>query len=226
LGADLNQTSSGLLLNVGCGQTRPAGWINTDSSLNSLLQSLPVVRRVVRGATFGTKYELPARYLDLRGRWPFAKGSVAVVYASHVLEHLSFSQATHFFNEAKRVLTASGIIRIVVPDLQALARIYLDGLNAESKTATSEFLYTINLHAENSYAPGRNFLVKLINSVQGYPHQHKYMYDGHSLRDALEEHGFHDVQMCSYGASKYISRIRDVECTAEGVPSTYAEAMS
>jgi hypothetical protein len=36
-----------VLLNLGCGQVRPEKWINTDPSLNSLAQSIPLLRLLV-----------------------------------------------------------------------------------------------------------------------------------------------------------------------------------
>jgi len=83
-----------VLINLGCGQTRPVGWINTDSSLNSLLQSFPLIQRVLRNNSNAIVYASNnARYMNLNNPWKFASESVDVVYASHVFEHLSLSSA-------------------------------------------------------------------------------------------------------------------------------------
>src|ERR1700683_286515 len=214
-----------LLVNVGCGLTRPAGWINTDSSINSVVQDIPYIRRIWRRIHNSTIYDRRAKYMDLRSRWPFGEGSVAVLYASHVFEHLSISQRKHFLGEAKRVLRIEGIIRIVVPDLERLAAVYLASVGHGEASAASKFLSVINMHAENSYPPSRHVLLKVINAVQGNPHQHKYMYDKPSMTELLSESGFEEVRFAQYGVSTYISRILDVECTAEGVPSIYVEAI-
>ncbi len=213
-----------LLVNLGCGQTRPEGWVNVDSSLNSLLQQAALTRLLVRrhATTF---YERPAQYMDLRRRWKFADAAVDVLYASHVLEHFSLSQMDHFFRESARCLKASGVIRIVVPDLRALAKIYVKEIDAGDDSAAERFLYAINMHAENTYGPDRNFLRTTVNLWQGYPHQHKYMHDAPSLQKILTRYGFHDLTQCSYGQSTHVSRIRDVESIAEGIPSVYIEGV-
>jgi predicted SAM-dependent methyltransferase len=219
------ESTEALLVNVGCGLTRPDGWINTDSSINSLCQGLPYLRPIWRRIHRGTSYDRPASYLDLRFRWPFNDKSVAVLYASHVFEHLSISKRRHFLDEAKRVLKIGGVIRIVVPDLEQLAATYVTSVAAGETRAAETFLGFINLHAENAYSPNRNMLTKLINVVQGKPHQHKYMYDKRSLAALLSESGFEDVRFDRYGSSAYIPQILDVEYSAEGVASIYGEAI-
>lgn len=95
-------------INLGCGGVRPEGWENYDSSLNSLMQSLPVIRSIVKKLNRSVEYERPAKYMDLRRKWPFDDSSVSVVYASHVLEHLRLHDAQHFLSEAFRSLIDGG----------------------------------------------------------------------------------------------------------------------
>ena len=54
--------------------------------------------------------------LDLRfGVLPYPDNSVDGVYASHFLEHLTFDENIHLFNEVYRVLKPEKIFEIVVP---------------------------------------------------------------------------------------------------------------
>jgi SAM-dependent methyltransferase len=218
------QAQVAVKLQLGCGLTRPDGWINTDSSLNSLIQQFPGISWAVRKLRRSTRYERPATYMDVRGVWPYGAGSVDVVYASHLFEHLTSRQAQWFLKESFRVLRPGGVLRLVVPDLYALAKNYVNAYESGQDTASKLFLYAINLHQENAYGPDRNFPVRVLNDLQGYPHQHKMMYDQRSLREALEQADFVDVRESSYGKSEYVSEIRDVECTTEGIPSIYLEA--
>jgi predicted SAM-dependent methyltransferase len=58
---------------------------------------------------------------------PFANGSVHEIYASHVYEHLSYQgELGHALHEAHRVLDQGGFLRISVPDLDVLCRLFLD----------------------------------------------------------------------------------------------------
>lgn len=96
------------LVNLGCGSTYREGWINLD-----LEPPAPEVRK-----------------WDLRRGIPLAPGSVDAVYMSHVLEHLSRSDAKAVLLDALRVLRSGGVIRVVVPDLELQCREYLAALEA------------------------------------------------------------------------------------------------
>ncbi|MSR33193.1 MAG: methyltransferase domain-containing protein [Phycisphaerales bacterium] len=57
----------------------------------------------------------------------FADGSVSEVYASHVYEHLGMRQELHTaLKEVARVLKTGGILRVAVPDLEILMKIFAD----------------------------------------------------------------------------------------------------
>lgn len=65
---------------------------------------------------------------DLREPLPFRDSSFQVVYHSHVLEHLEPLEAAQLLEECHRVLAPGGILRMVVPDLESKARLYLEKL--------------------------------------------------------------------------------------------------
>lgn len=69
---------------------------------------------------------------DITRPLPFADGSFDVVYHSHVLEHLPRTLAPAFLGECRRVLREDGILRVVVPDLEQIARLYLEALQRAS----------------------------------------------------------------------------------------------
>lgn len=99
---------SGRLLNVGCGGRFHPAWVNVDA-----VPASPEVQAV-----------------DVRAGLPFGDGEFAVVYSSHVLEHLDVNEAAGLLKQMHRVLAPGGIVRIVVPDLEAIAREYLRILGA------------------------------------------------------------------------------------------------
>ncbi len=92
------------LLNLGCGKQCHPDWLNIDVAK--------------------TADDVVAH--DLRKPLPLPDASCAVVYASHVLEHFAKAEAPQFLAECFRVLEPGGIIRIVVPDLEQIARLYVD----------------------------------------------------------------------------------------------------
>ncbi|HZU41664.1 MAG TPA: methyltransferase domain-containing protein [Terriglobales bacterium] len=93
-------------INLGCGSRFHPDWENVD-----IYPSGPGVR-----------------VLDLTGELPYREETFEVVYHSHVLEHLSKKQALPFLCECFRILKPGGIIRVAVPDLENIARLYIDSL--------------------------------------------------------------------------------------------------
>ena len=93
-------------LNIGCGEFFDSSWTNIDITSNSLMV---ISHNILNGL-------------------PFQKYSFDVCYSSHVLEHLTKHQAKALLMECMRVLQREGIIRLVVPDLEAIARNYLSTL--------------------------------------------------------------------------------------------------
>ena len=67
---------------------------------------------------------------DLRTGLPFPDRACDVVYSSHAVEHFDRSGVRRFLEECRRVLRRGGIIRLAVPDLERIARSYLDCLAA------------------------------------------------------------------------------------------------
>jgi predicted SAM-dependent methyltransferase len=112
------------LINIGCGSTIAPGWINID--MNS--QSRHVIScNIVDGI-------------------PFGDNRFSAVYSSHLLEHLSREKAGYFILECCRVLEPGGIIRIVVPDLESIARAYLQSLDdsiAKNEGADSNYEWMV-----------------------------------------------------------------------------------
>lgn len=97
-----------LLANFGCGKTFHPAWDNFD-----------FVSR-----------EREVRQIDLLSPLPFADETYEMVYCSHVLEHLPRGQVEVVLAEFRRILRTGGILRIVVPDLEAMVREYLCQLDA------------------------------------------------------------------------------------------------
>jgi SAM-dependent methyltransferase len=91
-------------LNLGCGDRSHAGWVNVDL-------------RPVRHGT--VRHDVAA------GKLPYAGGSFAVVYHSHLLEHVPPARLDFFLGECRRVLKPGGILRVVVPDLEQIADLYV-----------------------------------------------------------------------------------------------------
>ncbi len=95
-------------LNLGCGSRYHPAWINIDL--------IPHGPGVIRH--------------DLSRGIPLPDASCAVVYHAAMLEHLRPADAATLLRECHRVLQPGGILRIGVPDLERLCRIYLEKVTA------------------------------------------------------------------------------------------------
>jgi Methyltransferase domain len=90
-------------LNIGCGSVFHPSWTNLDIAPSS---------QDVIGWDFRNGIPYPDNYFD-------------ACYSSHVIEHLTTSEAIFLINEAFRSLKSGGIFRVVVPDLETIARNYI-----------------------------------------------------------------------------------------------------
>lgn len=107
-------------LHLGCGRHPHPAWINADL--------VPVDDDV--------------RALDVTRPLPFETASMEAVYHAHLIEHLEPSIGRRFIEDCYRVLRPGGVIRVTVPDLEQIAREYLDCLeSAERGDEGSEARY-------------------------------------------------------------------------------------
>ncbi|HSH72707.1 MAG TPA: methyltransferase domain-containing protein [Methylophilaceae bacterium] len=142
------------MINIGCGSIHHPEWINLDVASDD-----PEVLSV-----------------DITRGLPFKNSSIDVCYSSHVLEHLDKRAAKVFLTECFRVLSSGGSIRLVVPDLEVIAREYLKHLELAAvgnQSAFSDYDWImLEMYDQVARAtPGgemANFLVHLPESQRAY----------------------------------------------------------
>lgn len=198
-----------LKLNLGCGIRTPAGWVNVDYALGARFAKLPFFRALNRRlGLFRVDWDEGVFLLDLTGRFPWADGSVDVIYSSHTLEHLSRQEGRRFLGECRRVLRSGGIIRLVLPDLQWFVGEYTAG-----RLPADEFLEELRV----LYRPGSGRWTSRL-----YPllvqHPHKCMYDHRRLLQVLDETGFQAAARQPFDSDiEHISEIETEGRTAHAV---------
>lgn len=106
------------MINIGCGSNYHKDWINLDVAPSS-----PDVMAV-----------------NINSGLPFASGFSTACYSSHLLEHLDKTGAQYLIGECFRVLKKDGVIRVVLPDIEALAREYLRILETVTADNTTDDL--------------------------------------------------------------------------------------
>jgi len=104
----------------------------------------------------------------------FDDDSVDEVYASHILEHLDYQEELPMaLGQIHRKLKSGGSLRISVPDLDVLCRLYL--------------------HPERNHAASWN-IVRIMYGGQADPYDfHKIGFSWESLRRYLQRAGFKDI---------------------------------
>ena len=98
-------------VNLGCGSRYHPDWVNID--IVPCGQDI-LVHDVIEGI-------------------PLPDANCDVVYHSNLLEHIRRAEALPFMKECYRVLKAGGILRVAVPDLERVCKLYLEKLEAASK---------------------------------------------------------------------------------------------
>jgi len=107
-GVPQTSTADGKLnLHLGCGIVNSPGFVNVDAMPMSHIHCVQPVDRLPR----------------------FRSGSADLIYASHVLEHISHRETLNVLREWCRVLKPGGVLRLAVPDFDVIARLYQDGGN-------------------------------------------------------------------------------------------------
>ena len=65
------------------------------------------------------------QYCDITKNLHYPDIHFDACYSSHVLEHLTKEESQQLLTECHRILKPQGVIRVVVPDLEAIVREYL-----------------------------------------------------------------------------------------------------
>jgi len=152
-------------LHVGCGKNRFRGWINADILPKSDL------------------------IIFLQKKLPFKANSLKRIYMEHVLEHVSYDLGVFFLKEARRSLQRGGVIRIAMPDLDAL----IDGYQKDWRK------FDWITWPDFSFIKTRAEMINI--AFRWWGHQH--LYNKEELARALIEAGFTTFIFVEHNQSKF-----------------------
>lgn len=141
------------LIHLGCGSIDARGYINVD------IRRRPHIHHVHDV----TKLEM------------FSDGFADLIYACHVLEHLSFRELLTVLKEWRRVLKCGGILRVSVPDFDRILNIYADYRTIDA-------------------------VIPMLLGNQDYEfNYHKSIFNAAYLERLLKQAGFREVRMWQPG---------------------------
>jgi SAM-dependent methyltransferase len=181
-------------INLGSGPDNPSGWINLDGSWQARLSGRPWLTRLavrLTGKQEIGKWPRGVVWRDLGKGLGYDPESLAVVYSSHLLEHLHRDEALRLLREIYRALRPGGLCRVVVPDAAAIVGWYLEHRAlppGERLESSSDLLMKMLLLRPAAAAQGAGLLA-WYRRLTDLDH-HKWMYDGEGLLALLAEAGF------------------------------------
>jgi predicted SAM-dependent methyltransferase len=193
-----------LKINIGCGLSGAPGWCNIDNSPTIPLSRLKLGRRFFRTPAWPND----VRRYDVKKGLPFANRSVSCIYSSHTFEHFSWAESLAVARECFRVLRPGGVLRIVVPDLQLIAREYL---RDSDPMASHRFV-------------DRLLLSHTIRDLFHRGAHHSQMFDESSLIALLRQAGFEQPAVSNFMQSR-IADITLIELEQRKHESLYVESV-
>ena len=183
------KTSTGYRVQYGCGSHAPSGWKNFDASPTLRFERLPLIGRLYTKNE--QRFPNDVEYGDIVKGIPLPKESCEAIYASHVLEHLSLSEFRVALVNTYRLLTNGSLFRLVVPDLEILARRYLE---SDEPAAASSFMEATSLGVSERQRGLRGLATIWLGNSS-----HLWMWDLKSIRQELSAVGFTDIRRCCLG---------------------------
>lgn len=184
-------------VNFGCGMTPTPGWVNFDNSFSIKLASFFWLAKILCKLGIISKQSLnyisfckqnKIFWADATKKTFLADQSVDVIYTSHMVEHLDKVEFKNFLIEVKRLLIPGGTLRIVVPDLEKLVKIYNKNRDADN------FIQATGMCISNP----KKMLDKLKFLFFGFRH-HLWMFDSISLTNFLKKNGFTKIKVLKPG---------------------------
>jgi len=135
---------------------------------------------------------------DVRHGLDWPDGSVAAIYTSHFIEHLSRDEARVFLGRVWRALVRGGVCRIVTPDLRAMATSYLLASGNGHAITADDFVAAMLLAEDN---PADTWFLRVYRQHTRFD-RHKWLYDGETLCALMRDAGFETPRVCAYLESR------------------------
>lgn len=173
-------------LHIGCGKNYFDDWINLDGDLYHDIKKLDV-------------------NWDLRNPLPFKNNSVDFIFHEHFLEHLTAEEGFRALLDFKRVLKPGGVMRVAMPDLADMVKVYN---NPNWREENEESLNKVGLGFIKTKAEYMNINFRWW--------EHKWLYDWEELERRLNEAGFKNIEPHKLKESNIID-LKDLETRAESI---------
>ncbi len=175
----------------GCGYCAPSDWVNFDASPTLRFERIPVIGKL----SFKNQTRFPenVKYGNVVSGLPLDDSICSGVFASHVLEHLTYAEFDKALQETFRILKPGGIFRLVVPNLEFYCREYVRSYDNGVHFSNFEFLTQTRLGVRFRRRNLTSFLLDWLGNSR-----HLWMWDERSLSEKLREHGFVKIRKAAF----------------------------
>jgi len=194
------RSTSAEYVHYGCLFCAPESWLNFDASPTLRFERIPVLGNLY--TKNDRRFPSNVQYGDIVRGLPVPENCCSGIYCSHVLEHLALADCRKALRNSLSYLRSGGVFRMVLPDLESLARNYLAN---PLSTAAHRFMQQSILGSEER----RRGLSGLLCSWLGNS-RHLWMWDYKALEFELRQVGFKEIRRASYGDA-HDPRFADVE---------------
>ena len=193
-------------INVASGRYPIRGFINLDNSIFLyFLPFYPLFKKFLKKEhreIFDKFLKHSSSYVykkhNCKKSLPFKNNSVDHIICSHFIEHVYPVQAEIILKDFKRVLSPTGTLHLIVPDLRFHISKYMD-----SKSPEASYEFIDNLILTRRKEP--SIIYKFLNNFLDNGLNHKWMYDYEGLQKLVIDNGFQIIENISikYNDPKY-----------------------
>lgn len=189
-------SQANLCLHIGCGLVVANNWKNIDASPSLRVTRIPLVGRSLSSLLKAPQWPEAVQYGNIVKGLNLSAESCDLIYAAHVLEHLSFEDFQTAMRNIYAYLKPGGIFRAVVPDLEQYAKQYLQQRqdSEQRDRAAANFMVASCL---GRLGTRQTFYHRLREAAAN--HCHQWMWDDSSLSAAFKQCGFNNTRQCYYG---------------------------
>jgi len=191
---------NGNYIQYGCGLSAPTSWRNFDASPTLRFERIPLLGKLY--SKNETRFPHNVEFGDIVKGLPLSENSSEMVYCSHVLEHLSYTDLQAALINTYKILRPGGTFRFVLPDLAHAVENYNTG---SSSHKASLFMRETLLGREQRPRGLKGIIKSLLGNSE-----HMWMWDFEGLKSELENVGFQHVRRAQMGDNPN-PKLKDVE---------------
>lgn len=193
---DTQQQQNNICLNIGCGDSCPEQWENIDASLSLRISKIPLVGRSILSLIGTHQWSDSIQYGDIVRGLPQKKEQCQLIFACHMLEHLSIEDFQYAMQNFYFCLKPGGIFRVIVPDLEQYINTYK--VHRADATLSDKAAHKFMMESWLGHRGRRNSFPHRL--TEGFSNsRHQWMWDEPSLKAAFIQHGFQNVRRSYYG---------------------------